>query len=775
MTDCVRSISFLIPGSLTTPGVKITAIEDEISHTIKFTAEVLATATKAADLRGLFFDLNDNGKLAGLAFSDVVGGNLTSSQVNADSVLNLGGGVNMTGKASPFDVGLKFGTPGAQSTIQKVEFTMSNLAGNLTLDDIAHADFGAVVPGANGKLFVVAPAAPKADDDVYSIFEDGAAGLSDPRETTQGVKFNVLDGDTDADGDTLTITEVSGALHGTVEIVDGDDADLLPGDAVLYTPDTDYSGTDTFEYCISDGNGGTDHAKVDVTIDAVADEPEIAIEVVDADDAVNQVRLLVTATQTDDDASEYIDSIMPVLSNLPVGATINPVSFDPVSVDGVLQQEFLVTLPENQDIDFDLSFTATSVESSNNDTEDNSASIPIVVDFNSNTANKTFIADDQSMWGGSPSVASTGEFFGIQDEGIHFDEYPWPLHIQLEATVTAGLQPIFTLEGGSIDAELNYDLTIDTTMNRTTDTLKIDTAAALKDGQFTTNGAGGEYGIYLVAGYDVGVLIALDLDADFADVLQWDIVNVDPPFQSTTVPYLTLEDGGDPDFVNINGTTFSAVWPELNFGNSSQDLSTGEFTGSGTFEDFFSINSDLDSILSPLGYAGVGPFDIPFAIELAGVVYAAGFVELLDFDIGMYMDLAQSMKMTAQDLPGIITFENGDTLNITFGDEITLQNAVATYDAIANGGNGDGYVDFTVAIDANALFANQTNLVKTTDVDYDLLTVKGTYDYFLDSDPAENFEFTAIDLVDETDTALIGLYDNSFNLDFGAQSMSVVV
>lgn len=772
MTDCIRSITFLIPGSLTTPGVKITAIEDETNHTIKFTAEVLAIATKAADLRGLFFDLNDNTKLTGLTFSNVVGGNLTQSQVSADSVLNLGGGVNMAGKASPFDVGLKFGTPGAQSTIQKVEFTMSSLAGNLTLDDIAHADFGAVVPGANGKLFVVAPAAPKADDDAYSIYEDGATGLSNPRETAQGVKFNVLDGDTDADGDTLTITEVSGALHGTLAIVDGDDADLLPGDAVLYTPNDDYSGDDTFEYCISDGKGGTDHAVVAVTVQAVADEPDVTIEVVDADDAVNQVRLLVTATQTDDDGSEFIDSIVP--GSLPDGVTINPASYNPVSVDGVLQQEFLVTLPENQDIEFDLSFTATSVESSNNDTEDNSASIPIVVDFNSNTANKTFVAEDQNMWSGSPSVASTGEFFGIQDEGIHFDEYPWPLHIAVEATVTAGLQPIFTLEGGSIDAELNYDLTIDTTMNRTTDTLKIDTSATLKDGQFTTTGAGGEYGIYLVAGYDVGVLIALDLDGEPFDVLQWDIVNVDPPLQSVTVPYLTVEDGTDPDFVNINGTTFSAVWPELNVGDTSQDLLTGEFTGSGTYEDFVAIDSDLDSILSPLGYGGIGPFDIPFYVDVAAA-YAAGFVELLDFDIGMNMDLAQSMKMTAQDLPGIITFENGETMNITFGDEITLQNAVATYDAVAKGGNGDGHVDFTVEIDANALFANQTNLVKTTDIDYDLLTIKGEYDNRLDSDPADNFELTAIDLVDETDTTLIGLYDDSFNLDFGTQSMSVIV
>jgi hypothetical protein len=96
-----------------------------------------------------------------------------------------------------------------------------------------------------------------------SIFEDGASGLGDPSHTALGKTglITVLSNDKDLDpGDTLTITDTHGAQHGTVQIVDGPDADNLPGDAVFYTPFADYSGPDSFLYCVSDGHGGQDNA-----------------------------------------------------------------------------------------------------------------------------------------------------------------------------------------------------------------------------------------------------------------------------------------------------------------------------------------------------------------------------------------------------------------------------------------------------------------------------------------------------------------------------------
>ena len=81
----------------------------------------------------------------------------------------------------------------------------------------------------------------------------------DSAQTTSGtaVSINVLANDTDADGDTLTISAVNTPQNGTAEIVSS---------SIVYTPGTGFTGTDTFEYTVSDGNGGTDTATVTVTV-----------------------------------------------------------------------------------------------------------------------------------------------------------------------------------------------------------------------------------------------------------------------------------------------------------------------------------------------------------------------------------------------------------------------------------------------------------------------------------------------------------------------------
>jgi len=45
------------------------------------------------------------------------------------------------------------------------------------------------------------------------------------------------------------------------------------GTDVTYTPDKDYSGSDSFSYTISDGNGRTYTATVDVTVNSVNGNP----------------------------------------------------------------------------------------------------------------------------------------------------------------------------------------------------------------------------------------------------------------------------------------------------------------------------------------------------------------------------------------------------------------------------------------------------------------------------------------------------------------------
>jgi LPXTG-motif cell wall-anchored protein len=72
------------------------------------------------------------------------------------------------------------------------------------------------------------------------------------------VVITVLTGDTDADGDSLTVLSVTQPPHGSVLInVNG---------TVVYTPDAGFSGTDTFTYTVSDGHGHTASAPVTVTV-----------------------------------------------------------------------------------------------------------------------------------------------------------------------------------------------------------------------------------------------------------------------------------------------------------------------------------------------------------------------------------------------------------------------------------------------------------------------------------------------------------------------------
>ena len=98
---------------------------------------------------------------------------------------------------------------------------------------------------------------------------------------------NVLDNDTDEDGDTLTVAAVAGGTVGSafavtsaggrdaqVTVTETGDLEVDPAGAfdALAPGETD---TVSLTYTVSDGNGGTDTASVDVTVTGVNDAPVI--------------------------------------------------------------------------------------------------------------------------------------------------------------------------------------------------------------------------------------------------------------------------------------------------------------------------------------------------------------------------------------------------------------------------------------------------------------------------------------------------------------------
>ncbi|MBT4921795.1 MAG: tandem-95 repeat protein [Rickettsiales bacterium] len=78
------------------------------------------------------------------------------------------------------------------------------------------------------------------------------------------LSVDVLKGSFDIDGDTLSVTSVSGAEHGVATIIDNQ---------IIYMANDNYYGTDSLEYVVSDGNGAEVSNILTITIAPVNDTP----------------------------------------------------------------------------------------------------------------------------------------------------------------------------------------------------------------------------------------------------------------------------------------------------------------------------------------------------------------------------------------------------------------------------------------------------------------------------------------------------------------------
>ena len=103
---------------------------------------------------------------------------------------------------------------------------------------------------------------PVAVDDSFTTQED--IGIT-------GSFADLLDNDSDADGDTLTATLFTPPTNGTV-------TDNLDG-TFTYVPNVDFNGTDSFTYLVDDGNSGTTTATVEIE---VASDNDLPVAVDDA-------------------------------------------------------------------------------------------------------------------------------------------------------------------------------------------------------------------------------------------------------------------------------------------------------------------------------------------------------------------------------------------------------------------------------------------------------------------------------------------------------------
>jgi VCBS repeat-containing protein len=140
---------------------------------------------------------------------------------------------------------------------------------------------------------------------------DAAMTAEDTRVTIP--VSTLLANDTDVDGDVLTLISVGDTVNGSVTL-DGE------GNPV-FIPAPNFNGTGSFEYTISDGEGGTAKAIVAISVTSVNDAPTLAKIPSALIDEGTTFSLSVSATDPDDDVLGF--SLDP---GAPGGANIDPAS-----------------------------------------------------------------------------------------------------------------------------------------------------------------------------------------------------------------------------------------------------------------------------------------------------------------------------------------------------------------------------------------------------------------------------------------------------------------
>ncbi|KFE67308.1 tandem-95 repeat protein [Hyalangium minutum] len=184
--------------------------------------------------------------------------------------------------------------------------------------------------------------APVATDDTATTDEDVPLALA---------TSTLLANDTDPEGQTLTITGVSGAVSGTV---------ALAGTTVTFTPTADFSGTARFQYTVSDGSL-TATATVTVTVNPVNDPPVTTDDTATTDEDVTLTLAATTLLANDTDVDGQTLTISAVqnpsngvatLSGTTLTFTPNAnfngtAAFEYVATDGLATRIGLVTVTVN--------------------------------------------------------------------------------------------------------------------------------------------------------------------------------------------------------------------------------------------------------------------------------------------------------------------------------------------------------------------------------------------------------------------------------------------
>ncbi|HIJ49126.1 MAG TPA: tandem-95 repeat protein [Gammaproteobacteria bacterium] len=157
----------------------------------------------------------------------------------------------------------------------------SNYTGSDEFTYVATDIIGAKATGTVSLTVSVINGAPVTTADVSTVAEDSSSN-----------RISVLTNDTDPEDNTLTLDSVSAANNGTVSVA---------GNVALYTPDANFAGSDSFNYWVTDGEGGSTKGEVSITVTASNDAPTAVDDTLGSISATRPSTLDLMANDTDPD------------------------------------------------------------------------------------------------------------------------------------------------------------------------------------------------------------------------------------------------------------------------------------------------------------------------------------------------------------------------------------------------------------------------------------------------------------------------------------------
>ncbi len=635
------------------------------------------------------------------------------------------------------------------------------------------------------------------------------------------VTLDVLANDSDIDAsDILRLSAVSNPNNGVVSILQSSDI-TTQNDQILYTPNPDFSGEDTFSYTVSDGNGGLVSQTATVQVAAQADAPLVSHQVI-AGATATQFTLRVNAQQTDIDGSEFIDRIV-LRASAADGSVIdisqyvqNPV-WSASQQNGDVSADFLVNLPAGVDTDLQITATAYSREPSNGEEASSDSALSITATGSSASNRYTFTAEDQSIWANGDAFNYNTAFNvgGSLDEAADFvTSVIGPIDIRVAGTgatthfstsvrtevdLDLGMQSRFGVTGGEVDAVLSYTTDVTSTLNKTTDVLSIQTQAhnylpengftattpnisfeqALTEFSLDMNFALFFWG-YLHIHYTAGTsrvvhmpnindglrISSPDVGIDLGGLFGPDglsLVRYDGNALHLLEGLYTQSEYAGTKEDNLGNELFSWLLNSHKFNNQSDYVNWGaNQVGGSESRAFATITFDLDGIVAHLRNKPNPVHQELDAVNIGPLNVGAG-AELLDVDLVLSTAYRQDNFLQPGRLNGTVIFEDDSEIDFIFGDEINISNASA------KDINGDGLIDYYFSMKPDARF--QTNafidLSLRDEVDILSVNVYGGVDGFggigINEGPVEEWNGTVINQY-----VPIQLVGNSFALDVGA-------